>query len=138
MDFRMCNNTCKERLQSVKKIGSEFTVAILVEEGLHPNGMDLVKEARLNPVARANAVPQRKVEFLPIGEGYVVLGMTLEPMLDETQESLCAVLTVVGGRPSDLVPTIPVKLVLGELGRISLADLRQRLTQAIDGPKAPQ
>jgi hypothetical protein len=110
-------------------------MAILVEEGLHPNGTDLVKEARLNGVARANAVPQQKVEFLPIGEGYAILGLTLEPMLDETRENFCAVLTIVGGRQSDLVPTVPVKLVLGELGRISLADLREKLAQAIDGPK---
>jgi hypothetical protein len=112
----------------------------VIEEG-HPGGRDLVvmgKEARLNEIARANGVPQRHVAAMPIGEGYAVLGLTLEPMLSEDKESFCAVLTVVGGRQSDLVPMVPVKLVLGELARVSLTQLRERLATAIDGPREAQ
>lgn len=112
----------------------------VIEEG-HPSGRDLVvmgKEARLNGVARANGVPQRQVAVMPIGEGYGILGLTLEPMLSEDKESFCAVLTVVGGRQSDLVPMVPVKLVLGELARVSVVDLRAKLAAAIDGPREPQ
>jgi len=110
-------------------------MAILVEEGLHPNGMDLVKEARLNPIAKANGAPQQMVRALPIGENYAVLGVTIEPtiVMEDGEQSFAAILTVVGGRHSDLVPTIPVKLVLGELARIKLPDLREKLAAAIDG-----
>jgi len=113
---------------------------VIVEEGLHPNGMDLVKEARLNPVAKANAEPQRLVRAMPLGEDLAALGLTLEPMLTEEdgETYFCAVLTVVGGRESKFIPTVPVKLPLGELCRIKLSDLRGKLTEAIDGPKEPQ
>jgi len=105
---------------------------VVIEEG-NPNGTDLVVgEHTLNPVAKANGVPQKFVRAIPIGEEYAVLGLSLEPMLSD-DEHLCAVLTVVGGRESSLMPTVPVKLVLGELGRISLADLREKLGAAIDG-----
>ena len=106
---------------------------VTVIEGGAPNGTDLVMgDHHLNSVAKANGVPQRMVRAIPIGEDYAVLGISLEPMLSEDGH-LCAVLTVVGGRESSLVPTVPVKLVLGELGRISLADLREKLGKAIDG-----
>jgi len=106
---------------------------VTVIEGGAPNGTDLVMgEHHVNPVAKANVVPQRMVRAIPLGEGYAVLGLSLEPMVSD-DEHLCAVLTIVGGRESSLVPTIPVKLVLGELGRISLSDLREKLGKAIDG-----
>ena len=111
---------------------------VVIEEG-HPNGTDLVVGAHLrNPVAQANAAPQRRIEVLPIGENYVVAGVAIEPVLSDDKDHLCVVLSVVGGRASDLVPTIPVKLVLGELARVKLEDLRGKLAAAIDGPKEPQ
>jgi len=108
-------------------------MAIQVIEGGRPDGADLViGDHHVNPVAKANGVPQKFVRAIPLGEGYAVLGLSLEPMLSD-DEHLCAVLTVVGGRESSLMPTVPVKLVLGELGRISLSDLREKLGKAIDG-----
>ncbi len=110
---------------------------IVIEEGA-PNGTDLVVgESRFNPTAIANAQPQRQVQALRIGDGYAVLGLILEPVLSpngEGEPEFCAVLSVVGGRESDLVPMMPVKLVLGELARLSLPDLRAKLAAAIDGP----
>lgn len=112
-------------------------MAIEVIEGGRADGTDLVVgDHLLNPVAKANGVPQRMVRAIPIGEDYAVLGISLEPMLSagaEGEQDLCAVLTVVGGRESSLVPTVPVKLILGEVCRISLADLREKLGKAIDG-----
>ncbi len=116
-------------------------MAIIVEEGLHPNGMDLVKEARLNGVARANAEPQRRVQALRIGEGYVVIGLSLEPVLSPSAEGepeFAAVLSLVGGRESELMPTMPVKMVVGELCRLSLSDLRAKLAGLLDGPAESQ
>lgn len=114
-------------------------MAILIEEGLHPNGMDLVKEARLNPVARANAEPQKMVRAISLGEGYAAIGLTLEPMIssdsDEAEPHFCAVLTVVGGRESELVPMMPVKVILGEVGRLPVSKVRAMIASAIDGPK---
>ena len=116
---------------------------IVIEEGA-PNGTDLVMGDHLvNPVARANAEPVKHVRAIPLGDGYVVIGLSLEPMLspnaDQDGDDFCCVLSLVGGRESSLMPTIPVKVVLGELARLSLADVKSKLAQAIDGePKADQ
>ena len=90
----------------------------------------------MNPVAQANAEPQRMVRAISLGEDYAALGLTLEPMLveEDGEKFFCAVLSVVGGRESKLVPLTPVKLVLGELCRIKFSDLRVKLAEAIDGP----
>ena len=105
---------------------------VVIEEGA-PNGTDLVvKEARLNPVAVANAVPQRTVPVMPLGDGYVALGVTLEPAITPDGDSFAVILSFVGGRESSLVPTKPVKIVLGELARIPLLQLKERLGNAID------
>ena len=113
-------------------------MAIVIEEGLHPNGMDLVMgEHRHNGVARANAVPQRPINVMPVGDGFVVAGISLEAMLSPDRDYLCAVLSVVGGRHSELVPMVPVKILLGELARVPLDQLREKLSAAIDGPKEP-
>ena len=96
-------------------------------------------ESRFNPTALANAVPQRRINVLDAGEGYVVAGVSIEPVLSfdsgEEENQLAIILTVVGGRKSDLVPTMPVKLVIGELARIPLSKLREKLAAAIDGDK---
>ena len=108
---------------------------LVIEEG-QPCGRDLVVgEHRHNPIAKANGAPQQMVRALPIGESYAVLGVTIEPtiVMEDGEQSFAAILTVVGGRHSDLVPTVPVKLVLGELARIKLPDLREKLAAAIDG-----
>lgn len=99
-----------------------------------------MREARLNPVAQANAEPQRTVRAISLGEDYAALGLTLEPMLveEDGEKYFCAVLSVVGGRESQFVPMVPVKLVLGELARVPLSQLREKLAAAIDGPKEPQ
>ncbi|RPJ39791.1 MAG: hypothetical protein EHM35_01405 [Planctomycetaceae bacterium] len=111
-------------------------MGILVIEGGCANGMDLVVgDHRFNPVAQANGAPQRQVRVLPIGEDFVIIGLSIEPtiVMEGDEQSFAAVLSVVGGRESTLVPTIPVKLVLGELARIPLAQLRERLGAVIDG-----
>jgi hypothetical protein len=98
-----------------------------------------VKEARLNGVALANAAPQRRINVLDVGEGYVVAGVSIEPVLSfdssEEENKLAIILTVVGGRKSDLVPTVPVKLVVGELASLPLSKLREKLAAAIGGDK---
>jgi hypothetical protein len=117
-------------------------MGILVIEGGRPDGSDFVMgDHHRNPVARANGAAQRHVQALRVGDGYAVLGLTLEPVLSpnaEGEPEFCAVLSVVGGRESDLVPMVPVKMVLGELARIPLAALREKLAAAIDGPKAEE
>lgn len=112
---------------------------IVIEEGA-PNGTDLVVgEHHTNGVARLNAVPQKRIPVLDVGESYVVAGVSIEPVLSfdsgEEENQLAVILTVVGGRKSELVPTIPVKLVIGELARIPLSKLREKLQAAIDGDK---
>lgn len=110
----------------------------VIEGGIGPGRDLVVREARLNPTAVANSVPQKAVRVVEIGDGYAVLGLGIEPMLtlDPTEgQHFCAVLTVVGGKQSDLVPMVPVKLVLGEVGRIGLAKLREMFAKALNPEK---
>jgi len=69
-------------------------------------------EHRRNPVAIANAVPQRRdVPVADLGEGIGLVGLSLEPI--RTPEGGFAVgLMAQGGRLSDLVPMQPRKVLL--------------------------
>lgn len=117
-------------------------MAIIVIEQGRPDGGDLVVgEHHLNPVARANAEPQKAVRVIDIGEGYGIIGLTLEPVVsfssDETEQYFCAVLSVVGGKRSDLVPMEVTKLIIGEVGRLPVSKLREMLSRAL-GPEQPE
>lgn len=96
-----------------------------------------MREARLNPVAVANAAPQKHVRAIDTGDGYAVIGIALEPVTsissDEGEANFCAVLTVVGGKQSELMPMTPVKLILGEVGQIPVAKLRAMFAKALEG-----
>jgi hypothetical protein len=83
-----------------------------------------------NPTAIANNVPRKEISVIPIGGGYAVAGLTLAPLLD-SEGNLCAVLSVVAGRISDLVPFQPMPLVLGELCKIPQAQLRQKIAEML-------
>lgn len=118
-------------------------MAILVIEGGRANGDDLVtREARLNPNSQFNGGPQVPIRTLPIGEDLVALGVSLDMAIsaqsDEEEPHFCALLCAVGYRDSKLVDPKPVKLILGEVGRIPVSKLREMFTRAIDGQKAPE
>lgn len=88
---------------------------------------------RTNPVAIANAVPQKQVQVTPLGDGYCLAGLTLLPTQDE-EGNFCVVVAALGGRQSDLVPMRPVPLFLGEVCKTSLEALKKRIGELLDGP----
>lgn len=108
-----------------------------VIEGGHPNGTDLVVmgEHLSNPIAKANAVPRRRIQVMDIGEGYALAGLSLTPVLsmdsDKEEPDFCIVITAVGGKNSELVPIIPTSFVVGEVGRMPLSKLRSLLKAAM-------
>lgn len=106
-------------------------MAILVEEGLHPNGIDLVvKDARLNPVAQANAVPQKQVEVRLIGDGFAVTGCSLQLVPMEGEMRVAVVIH--GCKPSQLVPVTKLAgVVVGFVGKIELEALKKNLAQGL-------
>lgn len=77
----------------------------------------------------ANAAPRQMVQAMDIGDGYGLLGLQLRPLIDK-DGNLCAVLTAVGGKRSDLVPTVPYEVVFVQLGKIPLTELKRELAKA--------
>lgn len=115
---------------------------VIVEEGLMPNGTDLVVmgEHNLNGVALANAKAKAPVRYIDIGDGYGVIGVSVDPVLgldSDGSTDLCVILSVVGGKVSDLMPMQPVKLVLTELAKVPLPELRKKLEAALNPPETP-
>jgi hypothetical protein len=91
------------------------------------------KEARLNPVAVANSVPQDRIDYLKIGEGYGLLGIGLQPVID-SEGVFHVFLMATCARVSELVPINKVaKIALGEAARIRCDDLIAKVAQALDG-----
>lgn len=99
-----------------------------------------MREARLNPNSHANGGPGVPVRTLSIGEDLVTIGVTLDMAISAEsgggEPEFCALLCAVGYRESKLVQPKPVKLILGEVGRIPVSKLREMFVRAIDGEKA--
>lgn len=91
-------------------------------------------EHKNNPIALANAVPQDRIEYLKIGDGYGLLGVGLQPFVD-SEGVLHILLLASCARVSELVPINKVvKVALGEAGAIPVKDLCAKVAEAIDGP----
>lgn len=90
---------------------------------------------RTNPVAIANAVPQRSVDYLKLADGFGLLGIGLEPHMDENG-NLHVFLMATCARVSDLMPINKlVKVALGEPAKISVADLCGKISEALGESK---
>ena len=71
-----------------------------------------------------------------IGDGYAVLGCSLEPAID-SEGNLSIVLSLVGGRDSVITGMQPVKLPLGELAKIPVAKVQELLAKAMAPVEEP-
>lgn len=94
-------------------------------------------EHKFNPVARAaqHGTPAR---VLLLGEGYGLVGLGLEPIIkveDDGSQYLVVAVMAIGGKPSDLAPMEPVKFMLGEVGKIPLADVRATIEEGLSRPR---
>lgn len=94
------------------------------------------KESRLNPIAMANAVPQKEIDFLKLCDGYGLLGIGLKPHIGD--DGMLRILIVANcARVSELVPiNAIVPLVLGETIAIPVKDIAARIATVLDGPDA--
>lgn len=94
-----------------------------------------MKDARLNPVARANAVPQQAIRVLKLGDtGYGMLGLGLEGAIVDGKFQVLLIGSF--ARVSDLMPiNAVVKMPLATCAQLDLADLVQKIAAGLDGPK---
>lgn len=89
---------------------------------------------KINPVAIANAVPQDRVEYLKLADGYGLLGIGLQPVIDD-KGVFHVFLMASCARISELTPINQVvKVALGEASRIEVKDLVAKIAEALDGP----
>lgn len=86
---------------------------------------------RFNPVARAAAQGKQVVRALDIGEGFALLGTQLLPVLQG--EELVIFLTVIGGKDSPVVGLEPRPVVVREIARVPLANVRRALAGGEEG-----
>ncbi len=91
-----------------------------------------------NPVARANAIPQERMQAMMIGDGFAVTGISLQMVPVEDGKSLAAAVVVHGCKPSDLVPvTQMANVVLGFVGKISMDELKSKIATSLGGKWEP-
>jgi len=108
---------------------------IVIEQG-RPDGTDFVMGEHLdNPLAQAKKAGQRIVEVIDLGDDFGLAGISIRPTWDETKENLCFVLVVAAGPTSKLVGIQAVPVVVGELARIPIADLRASVARALQPPE---
>src|SRR5262245_14529621 len=114
-------------------------MAILVEEGLRPDGTDLVVgEHRFNPqgIAKAHARPVLKLATLDLGEDFQV-SQEIRIISAIDGEDLCFVLSIFGGKSSLVAGAVGGPMILGEIGRIPIADLKARIASAMEPKETP-
>ena len=109
---------------------------LVIEEGA-PNGMDFVVGDHLvNPLSRAKEAGQQILKVVDLGDEYALANIQLQPAFDETKEHLCVLLVAVAGRNSPLVGLQAVPVVIGEVGRVKVADLKAGIAAALSPPEA--
>lgn len=113
-----------------------MAMRIEVIEGGHPNGTDLVVmgEHHTNGVAKAAATNQQIIRVVDLGDDFALAGCRLEVAWDETKENLCVLLVMDAGKNSRLVGLQVVPTLIGELGRIPVAELKAGITKAMVPP----
>lgn len=84
-----------------------------------------VNEARQNPLAKAKAEGRPIQDVFELGDDFALAGLAIKPVWeDEKKEVVCFVLVVAAGPSSKLVGVRAVPVIIGELARIPLADLK--------------
>jgi len=108
-------------------------VAVIVIEGGQPNGTDLVmSDHHVNGFSRAKASGQEIVRVVDLGDDFALKGIRFETAFDSAKEHLCVLLVMDAGKNSTLVGLRVVPTVLAEVARISVADLKAGIAQALN------
>lgn len=103
---------------------------VVIEEGA-PNGTDLVvSDSKVNPIAQAKARGEQIVQVASLGDGFAILGLSLEPVVDNGK--LTAFVVVNGCKPS-LIAGIDkvVKVAIGKVGEIDVNGLKSRIAEGL-------
>lgn len=85
-----------------------------------------------NGVAKAVAAGQPVIKVVDLGDDFAMAGIRLMPAFDDTKENLCVLLVIDAGKNSRLVGLTPIPTVIAEIGRISVAELKAGITQAMN------
>lgn len=106
-------------------------MAIIVIEGGRADGTDLVMgDHRSNPIAQAKARDEQIVQVASLGDGFGILGLTLEPVIDNGK--LTAFVVVNGCKPSQIVGVDKVvKVAIGKVGEIDVDNLKARIAEGL-------
>lgn len=106
-------------------------MAILVEEGLMPNGTDLVMgESNHNPIAQAKKRGDEIVQVAALGDGFALLGLSLEPVMVDGKMQAFVVANCC--KPSAIVGIDRVvKVAMGKVGEIDLNGLKANIAKGL-------
>ena len=107
-------------------------MSIIVIEGGSPNGTDLVVgEANGNPIAQAKKRGEEIVKVAHIGDGFAILGVSLEAV--PTEDGKLAVFAVMNGcKPSAIVGIDRVvKIAVGKVGEIDINALKANIAKGL-------
>lgn len=103
---------------------------VVIEEGA-PNGTDLVvNEARKNPIAQAKARDEEIVTVAHLGDGFALLGLSLEPVMVDGKMQAFVVANCC--KPSAIVGIDRVvKVAMGKVGEIDLNGLKANIAKGL-------
>lgn len=106
-------------------------MAILVIEGGQPNGADLVMgEANGNPLSQAKKRGEQIVQVAALGDGFALMGLSLEPVLQEGK--LVAYVVANCCKPSAIVGIEKVvKVAIGKCGEFDVNLLKSKIAEGL-------
>jgi hypothetical protein len=90
-----------------------------------------VSDHHVNGFSRAKAAGQEIIKVVDLGDDFALKGIKLETAFDSTKEHLCVLLVMEAGKNSTLVGLRVVPTVLMEVARISVADLKAGIAEAL-------
>lgn len=88
-------------------------------------------EANHNPLAQAKARGEQIVQVASLGDGFAILGLSLEPVIGDDGK-LTAFVVVNGCKPSQIVGLDKVvKVAIGKVGEIDVNGLKARIAEGL-------
>lgn len=91
-----------------------------------------------NPLSVAKKNGQQIVKVVDLGDDFGLVDIKLVPMFaDEEKKTLAIGVVVVAGPTSRIAGITPVPVVIAEVGRITVEELRSSVARALQPPEQP-
>jgi hypothetical protein len=91
-----------------------------------------MSDHHVNGFSRAKAAGREIIKVVDLGDDFGLKGIRFETAFDSTKEHLCVLLVMDAGKNSSLVGLRVVPTVLAEVARISVADLKAGIAEALN------